>query len=172
MARQPEAYIDFEVYEDATNFMGISQVTLPNINYLTQQLTGAGIGGTVNAVLIGMVDAMTTTFNFRSALDAAANLLTPTSHHVDLRVAEQYWNVPNVERDVLADKYVMVMSPMNMTPGTVAPASLSDTSCEFSVTYYAAFKDGEKIWEIDPFNYICYVNGVDYMEPVRRALGK
>jgi len=172
LARQPEAYIDFEVYEDATNYLGISQVTLPNINYITQQLTGAGIAGNVNAVLIGMVDAMTATFNFRSALDAAANLLAPTAHHIDLRAAEQYWDTQAVNREVIADKYVMVMSPMNMTPGTVAPASLTDTSCEFNVTYYAAFKNGEKIWEIDPWAYVCYVNGVDYMEPVRRALGK
>jgi len=67
MAKQPEAYIDFEVYEGKTNYMGIARATLPNINYLTQQITGAGIAGNVEAVLTGMVDAMSLTLEFRSA---------------------------------------------------------------------------------------------------------
>ena len=54
MAKQPEAYIDFEVYEDSKNFIGISKATLPNINFLTQTITGSGISGNVEAVLIGM----------------------------------------------------------------------------------------------------------------------
>ena len=32
--------------------------------------------------------------------------------------------------------------------------------------------DGEKVLEIDILNFICFVNGVDYLEPVRKALGK
>lgn len=172
MAKQPEAIIDFEVYENSVNYDGIASVALPNINYLTQQITGAGIGGNVEAVLIGMVDAMNSTFNFRSCMGAAVNLLTPEKHTIDLRVAEQHWNTVGVERNVVADKYVLVMVPKNFTAGTISPASMVDTNIEFSVSYYAAYKDGVKCWEIDPFNYICEINGVDYMAPVRRALGK
>ena len=73
----PESIVDFEVYEDSVNFVGIAQVTLPNINYLTQDITGAGISGTVEAVLIGMIDKMSTTLNFRSATEAAVKLLKP-----------------------------------------------------------------------------------------------
>lgn len=172
MAKQPEAIIDFEVYENSANYVGIASVQLPNINYLTQQITGAGIAGTVEAVLIGMTDVMNATFNFRSAMGAAVNLLKPVKHTVDLRAAEQHWNTVNVERNVVADKYVLVMVPKNFTAGTLAPASMVDTNLEFSVAYYAGYKDGRKVWEIDPFNYICTVDGVDYMAPVRRALGK
>ena len=172
MPKQPEAYIDFEVYENSNNYIGIAQVLLPNINYITQQITGAGISGNVDAVLIGMVDAMASTFNFRSATDSAVELLKPEKHTLDMRVAEQHWNTMNTERNVVADKYVMVAVPKNFAPGTVAPASLADTNLEFSVYYYAGYRDGKKLWEIDPFNYICEIGGVDYMEPVRRALGK
>lgn len=170
--KQPEAIIDFEVYEDSNNFVGVAQVNLPSINYITQQLTGAGIAGTIDAVLIGMVDAMSATMNFRSAMGSAIDLLKPEKHTLDLRAAEQHWNTANTERNVVADKWVMVAVPKNFAPGTVAPASLTDTSLEFSVTYYAGYKDGKKVWEIDPYNYICIVDGIDYMEPVRKALGK
>lgn len=172
MSFQPEAYIDFEVYEDSVNYIGVAQATLPDINYLTQQITGAGIAGTIEAVLTGMVDVMTLQLTFRSSMGAAASLLRPEKHTIDLRVAEQNWDTVNTQKNVQADKYVMVVVPKGFKPGTVAPATTPDTTGEYSVYYYAGYKDGEMIWEIDPFNYICTIDGVDYMEPVRQALGK
>lgn len=172
MPKQPEAYIDFEVYEDAINLIGVAQATLPDINYLTQQITGAGISGSIDAVLIGMVDAMTLALNFRSATDAAAKLSSPEKHNLDLRVAEQYWDTMAVGKEIQADKYVMVVVPKSFKPGTVAPASAADTSGEYSVQYYAAYKNGVQLWEIDPWNDVCTIMGVDYMADVRKALGK
>ena len=170
--KQPEAYINFEVYKDSVNLVGIAKATLPNVAFLTQSVSGAGISGNVDAVLAGMVEAMSLTLNFRSATDAAVSLAAPTKHNIDLRVAEQYWNTTGVAKEVQADKYVMVVIPKNTTPGSVAPASAADASGEYSVYYYAAYKDGKKLWEIDPYNQICEIDGVDYLAPVRKALGK
>ncbi len=172
MANKPEGYVNFEVYENSNNYYGLASVQLPNINYLTQQLNGAGIAGNVEAVFIGMVDAMTTTINFRSATGAAVALLKPEKHQLDLRAAEQHWATTGTERPVAADKVVIVVVPKNFTPGTVAPAALADANGEYTTYYYAGYKDGKKLWEIDPYNYICEIDGTDYMAPVRRALGK
>ena len=111
MPKQPEAYIDFEVYEGKRNFIGIAKATLPNINFLTQTITGAGIGGNIEAVLTGMVDAMNLGLEFRSATDAAVTLMEPVKHNVELRVAEQYWNTTSQQKEVAADKYVLVIRP-------------------------------------------------------------
>lgn len=172
MSKQPEAYIDFEVYEDSVNFIGISKVAPPDIEYLTTSLTGAGIGGTVEAVIIGMVNAMTVTFNFRSVTDAATKLMSPKKHQIDLRVAEQYWDTVAAEKKVWTDKYVMVVVPKKTSPGTIAPASAAEVSGEYTVYYYAGYKDGKTLWEIDPFNQKCIIDGYDYFADVRKALGK
>ena len=169
---QPEAYIDFEVYEDSVNYLGVSQVTLPDINFLTQTITGAGIGGNVEAVLIGMVDAMTLGLQFRGVTDAAVSLLKPIKHNIDLRAAEQQWDTVNAARRIQTDKFVLSIMPKSLKGGAIAPASPADVSGEYSVYYYAGYKDGKQLWEIDPFNYICNVGGVDYMQEVRKALGK
>lgn len=170
--KQPEAYIDFEVYEDKTNFIGVAKATLPNINFLTQQITGAGIAGNVEAVLIGMVDTMSLGLEFRSATDAAVKLMKPEKHKIELRVAEQYWNTTKREKEIMADKYVCIVMPKTFAPGSVAPASAADASGEYSVYYFAGYKDKKPLWEIDPFNYICKIGNKDYMKPVRKALGK
>ena len=168
----PESLIDFKVYEDKNEYLGIAQVGLPDISYITQTITGAGIAGNVEAVLIGMLDVMTTTMQFRSCTEAAAKLAKPTAHQIDLRVAEQYWDSVGGQRVIQADKYVLKVIPKKTSPGNVSPASPADANGEYSTYYYAAYKDGNKLWEIEPHNYICIIDGVDYMAPVRKALGK
>mgnify|MGYP005751569185 CR=1 FL=1 len=170
--QRPEAYIDFAVYEDSVDLIGIANVTLPAITYMLVSITGAGVGGTVETPLAGMIDAMTMTMNFHSATGAAASLAAPKKHQIDLRAAEQHWNTTTVDKEVIADKYVMTIVPKSFSPGTIAPASASDASGEYSVYYYAAYKDGETLWEIDPFNQIFNVKGVDYWADIRKALGK
>ncbi len=170
--KQPEAYINFEVYEDGVNFCGMSSATLPDIAFLTQQVSGPGIAGNVDAVLTGMMEAMNLTLNFRNATDAATKLASPQRHNIDLRVAEQHWDTEKVIKGVSADKYIMVAIPKKTSPGSVAPASAADANGEYAVYYYAGYRDGKKLWEIDPWNYICIINGVDYMKDVRKALGK
>ena len=172
MAKQPETNIVFECYEDGNNFLGLTQATLPNIAFKTTQINGAGINGDVDVPVTGMMEAMELSLNFRSPTDAAKSLAAPKSHHLDLRVAHQYWDTTASEYGIEADKYVMVVRPKAMNPGNIQPATPADTSNTFSVEYYAGYKDGAKIWEIDPMNYICVIDGVDYFADIRKALGK
>ena len=170
---QPESYVDFEVYDaDVGNLVGVASATPPNIEFLTQTITGAGIGGSIEAPIIGMVNAMTVTLNFRSVTDSATKLAAPVKHTLDLRVAEQYWETVAVEKQIHADRFVMVVVPKNTSVGQISPATMASVSGEYAVYRYEAYDDGTELWCIDPFNYICRINGVDYMEPVRKALGK
>lgn len=168
----PEAYVVFEVYEDGVNLIGVAQATLPEISFMNVSITGAGVAGTVETPLAGMLEAMTLTLNFRSVTDAAVKLMAPGKHNIDLRAVGQHWDTSKVDKQLWNDKYVMIVVPKKTSPGTVAPASASDASGEYSVYYYAAYKDGKTMWEIDPFNQKCVINGVDHLADVRRALGK
>ena len=170
--KRTEAYIDFSVYENSRDLLGIAKVTMPDIKFLTQTISGAGVAGNVESVLKGMVDTMSMSLDFISATDSAVRLSTPVKHNIDLRVAEQQWNTVAARSEVVADKFVMVVIPKGLTVGSIAPASPADASGEYAVYYYAAYKAGKQLWEIDPYNYICKINGVDYMKEVRAALGK
>lgn len=173
MALQPEAYIDFEVYDaEHGNLVGVGNVTPPNIEFLTQTLTGAGIGGSIEAVIIGMTNAMTTTLSFRSVTDAATKLASPKKHTLDVRVAEQYWDTIEVEKQVHADRFVMVVVPKSTSIGQISPATTASVSGEYTVYRFEAYNDSEELFCIDPFNYVCRVGGVDYSAEIRTALGK
>ncbi len=74
--------------------------------------------------------------------------------------------------EIRREKHVLTVIPKSHNVGTIAPAKPSDGSGEYSVRYWATWLDGVKVREIDPLNSIYMVNGVDYLAPVRRALGK
>lgn len=170
--KRPEAYIDFAVYENSKEMLGVAKATLPDIKFITQSISGAGVAGNVEAVLKGMVDAMSLSLDFISATDSAVNLSTPVKHNIDLRAAEQSWDNVGAKSVVDGIKFVMVVIPKSFTVGSVAPATTADSKSEFAVYYYAAYKGKKQLWEIDPYNYICKINGVDHMKEVRTALGK
>lgn len=170
--QQAAAYFNLDIYEDSVNLLGVAKVTLPSIDYLTAPVSGAGLMGNLNVPLMGMVDSMELSLEFLTMTQAAAMLAAPKKHQLDMRVAEEYWEVEQAEVGVWADKFVVICQPKGMTPGTVAPFTAANVSGKYEVYYFAAYRDGECLWEIDKRNMKCVIGGVDYMADVRKALGK
>lgn len=172
MAKVDETVIGFAVYEDATEYYGMSEVTLPEISNLTEEISGAGMGGKVEAVILGAIEAMTTTLNFRTVTKNAIKLHEPREHKIDLRVAQQNKNTTKGVTEVGRVKHLLTLTPKKLNSGKVATASAAEVSGEYATTYFATYIDGKKMLEIDPLNYIYFVNGKDWLADVRKALGK
>ena len=167
-----QSNINFALYEDNNEFLGIVKADLPDISWITQSINGAGIAGNIDAVILGHLDAMTLGLGFRTVTQEAIKLNEPRRHNLDLRVAQQDEDTVAGALKVRAVKHVLVVIPKSYKAGSVAPASGSDGSGEYAVRYWATYIDGVKTLEIDPLNYIAYVNGTDYLSGVRAALGK
>lgn len=163
---------NFAVYEDATEFYGMAEVALPELSQITEEIKGAGIAGAFNGAFVGHLEAMTLTLNFRTVTKSAIRLAEPRNHQLDLRAAQQYWDNAAGKFKQQAVKHVLMVTPTKYAPGKLAPAASAEASGEYSVTYYATYIDGVKVLEVDILNFIYYVNGVDYLADVRKALGK
>ena len=170
---QAAAYINLELYdEDSVNLLGVAKVKLPDITFPCVTISGAGMMGNMEVPYIGMIDNMTTEIDWQSPTGDAVKLMSPKKHQLDMRVAEEYWGVEEAEVGTWADKYVMIVRPKTLGVGDVAPMAAANTSGEYVVYYYAAYRDGKQLWEIDKRNMKCVIDGVDYMADVRKALGK
>lgn len=167
-----ESVINFAVYEDSVEHVGMAGVTLPNLAAIVQTLSGAGIAGNVEVPVLGHYDVMSLTLNFRTTTEHSVRLSEPRRHNIDLRMAQQIEDTVAGEVKVQSIKHVLVVVPKTDTGGTVAPAAPTNGSGEYSVRYWATYIDGAKVREIDPLNFICEVNGVDYLADVRKAIGK
>lgn len=172
MAKIDELVINFAVYEDANEYLGMAEATLPDLEFLSEEINGAGIAGNIEDIITGHLSAMTTTLNFRTVCKSAVRLLEPRVHKLDLRVAQQQVNNRTSETEIAAIKHIMKVKPKKTTLGKVAAASTADVSGEYAVSYYAMYMDGVKNTEIDPLNFVCIINGVDYLAQIKKALGK
>lgn len=172
MSQQAAAYINLEIYEDSVNLLGVAKVKMPSIVFPCVNISGAGMMGNMEVPLYGMVDNMTTRLDWLSPTGDAVNLASPNEHKLELRVAEEFWDTEQSREGIWADKYNMIIRPKGFSPGTVAPMTAADTNGEYVVYYFAGYRGGEQLWEIDKRNMKCVIKGKDYMAEVRKALGK
>ncbi len=116
MPRVDQSTINWAVYEDNTEYAGMAQATLPNLTALTQSISGAGIAGNVDAVILGHFDAMSMTLNYRTMTEQAVRLSEPRRHNIDLRYAVQDEDPVAAAVQVRAIKHILVVIPKTHTP--------------------------------------------------------
>ena len=93
MSKLDEVVVSYRIFENSTEYLGVAQVTLPDIEFLTTTISGAGIAGEVEEVIKGHIKAMRTTINFNTYGDNALALTTPVDHTIDLREVQQARNM-------------------------------------------------------------------------------
>lgn len=165
------AIVNFAVYEDGQEFLGMADLTLPDLTFLTQTVSGAGLGGNVEAVL-PLLDAMTATLNFRTLNKRGIGLSSPQKHVLDCRGSQQETDDVTGQIRYVSAKHVLSGTPKTFKPGKLAPASTGDSSVELALDSYTCYLDGRKYIEICPRTMTCYINGVDHLKSHRKALGK
>ena len=172
MPKTKDAIINYAIYENNNEFYGMAQVQMPDLTSLTTTLNGAGIAGNVEAVILGHLEAMTMTINFNTFCKEQAALAELRPHDLEIWVAQQGTDSTNGNLCADSIRHYVRATPKSLKYGKIAPASTADASGDYAVGYLKTYINGELINEIDPLNFICIINGKDYLAPVRKALGK
>ncbi|WP_232618982.1 phage major tail tube protein, partial [Acetomicrobium sp. S15 = DSM 107314] len=81
----PEKLINFRVYLDGTDLLGVADVDLPNLEGLTDAVRGAGIAGEIDSPALGHYSPMTLGLNWRTVTGTVTHLAAPIEHHLVLR---------------------------------------------------------------------------------------
>ncbi len=167
----PEKLIDFRVYEGGNNFIGVVNAELPSLEAVTETVSGAGIAGEYDSPVIGHYQSMTLSLTWRTPTVKLLALAAPKVHQLDLRGAIQVNDSANGQYRPVPIRVAVNCTPKTTAPGSFEAGSPTDSSNEFEVTYMKIWYDGVEIIEIDKLNYICKIDGVDYLAAVRQALG-
>lgn len=166
------AVINYTMFEDSTEYVGLAQVTLPSLQMITQAVRGAGLAGEIETVLIGQMQAMTVQIQMLTLTKQGIDLMEQRVHTWEFREAQQQVNGQTGMHSVEEVKHIMRTFPKQMDGGTLQPQGTTNPNLAAAVYYWAEYRDGKKVLELDPFNYICYINNHDYLADVRKALGK
>lgn len=171
MSLMPDKLISYRAYKDGKDLLGVADVQLPDIEAMTESIKGAGIAGEVELPTLGHIGAMSMTINWRTVTGSLIALAEPLAHALDFRASQQSFDSAEGRIKNIAVKHVVRAIPKKLSPGKLEAGATTDSSNEFSVTYYKMLVDGKVVVEIDPFNYIYTINGTDYLEGVRKDLG-
>lgn len=164
--------IRFAVYEDDVEFLGVSNVQLPEKVQKVITINGTGTNGDVEIPIMGNYEPMTLTMTFPTYTESVAALREPRIHHIDLRSAQQNEDPVNGTNPVTSVKHVFAGVPKSVSGGTIAQSSSAEVTIAFSVRYWGMFVNGKKVDEIDQLSGVDIVNGINSSDPVQKALGK
>lgn len=171
MNKISEKLINYSGYLDGTDYLGTVDVELPSLEAMTESVTGAGIAGEFDGPVLGHYGSMTVTLNWRTLTRPQFKLAKQKSHTIDFRGAQQIYDAANGTYETQGTRVSIRGIPKTTGVGTLAPATTTGSSNELEVSYIKIEIDGERILEIDKFNFIAYVDGEDVLENVRQQLG-
>lgn len=168
----PEKLIGFAVYNDSNELVGVADVTLPSLEFMSDTVSGAGIAGELDSPVLGHLKAMELALKFRTITDNVISLAAPKAHALDLRGSIQVYDSGDAVYLTKALKVVVKAVPKKTDLGKLETGKAQDAGSTFSVNYLKVSLAGEEKIEVDILNYKCVIDNVDYLATVRADLGK
>lgn len=165
------ALINYEVYLDSNRMLGTATIDLPDLKFLTADISGAGVAGKLDFPILGHTDSLEVTLNWRTINTDVMKLGKQTGLDLALYGANQNIDNSTGESSVEQVKISLRGIDKTSTLGKFEPASSTETKSVLEVFYIKIEIDGTKVLELDKLNFVYYVDDNDYLEDVATALG-
>jgi uncharacterized protein len=167
----PERLINYRAYLDGNSLVGVANVELPDIEAMTDTVSGAGIAGEIDSPTLGHFASMTLTCTWRTITTDAAKLAAQKSHALEFRGSQQIYDAANGEYLTQPVRVAVRAIPKRTGLGSLEVGSATDSESEFEVTYMKVWVGGQERIEIDKYNFKYVVDGRDFLATVREDLG-
>lgn len=171
MSKQiPSILTNFSAYRNGSEYLGVADLDLPDLELATEPISGAGIAGEIDMPIFGQYAAMAITINWKVIEKSLFKLSRMESHQLDFRGSIQTYDTGSAAIKHVPVKVSVRSLPKTTGLGSLAPQSTTDSSNEMEIYYIKIILDNETVVEIDKFNYICIIDGVDYSAKIRENL--
>ncbi|MGE4424782.1 MAG: phage major tail tube protein [Pseudodesulfovibrio sp.] len=166
----PEKLVAFRGYKDGTTLVGIVDMEFSGGEFESDEMSGAGISGTIESPTIGHVKPMTAKVKWRMRTSQSTELDAPTAHNLELRASQQVRDSAGA-LSTQPIRVVVQVVPKGGIGTKFEQGKPQDCDAEFAVHYYKEEINGVETKEIDPLNNKYVVNGTDYLAGVRSDIG-
>ncbi|MBQ6164785.1 MAG: phage major tail tube protein [Clostridia bacterium] len=165
--------VDFAVYEDGTEYLGLAKLGLPASQNKTFTVNGAGIPGDIDIPVTGAKTAQHVTIDFVDNQKAAYILAEERVHNLDCRAVHEEYNDATGQMEKHVFKHLLRVVPISHSGGDIAPASQQTVTNEFSVISRKDLYDGTVLYEYAPFSGVDRdASGVNRRAEVDKLLGR
>ncbi len=165
----PGVINNFNLYYKGTALVGLTgEISLPDFEGMTETLSGPGILGEVEEVIIGSFSSMELEIPFRILDEDAFKLMSPSETlDLTLRASEQYTVKSSGNIDYKGMRVVVRGRQKKLTGGTVKQGGAMDSAVTIEISYIMIELDGQKRIELDKLNNVYKVNNKDLLAKVR-----
>ena len=167
----PEVVNNFNVYEGSGDMLvGITdEMTLADLAYNVATVTGAGIPGSYEVPIIGHFGSIVQEVPFRVLYKPVMKICNPMKVvTLNMRGAIQVLDKSTGVSDFVGIRYVVKGRAKQLSPGSLKPGSVMGTKVQIECTQLLFEADGVKLIEVDKLANIFRIEGVDYMEKLRK----
>lgn len=172
MANIPAKLLDYEAYGDGNRLLGITTVTLPSVEYLSDTIKGPGILGEMDMPAMGMPGSMECEIEWRTIHADFTSYI-----HNKNGVSFEFWG-DNQEYDAGTNTWRHVGVRVAVTGivksaefGNMEVAAESGSKITLELNRLKVTIGGKEKLLIDKFSKVYSVDGVDLYAEVRANLG-
>jgi len=159
------------VYGKGQRLYGIADVELPKFEYDADAFKPLGVAGELEVISPANIKALSMKLKFRTVSEQSVELLTPQTKELEVYGAVSAYD-PNQKQNTIKKVRVFAkVSPKSNSLGKVEAGKTMDTEVELSVQYFVLEIDGNKVVEYDPVNWVFSINGQNYLQDIKAALG-
>ena len=168
----PERMRLFQIYVDGSMEPGIAEGEFPNMEYMTSEVKGAGIAGAAETIVPGLFASTTCTIKWRTTPKNFYILAEPRVHDLDMYADIEVFDAGLGQTKTQQLHIYMKAQTKHYNLGSLVVGESQEAETEHEVIYIKVDYDNVNKIELDKYNYIYKVNGVDYLADSRRALGR
>ena len=166
------ANINYEIYAAGNRFLGNGEVSLPELEFMSVDMSGAGLAGKFSAPIKGFVDSAELEITWHTINDDLNFFTVPSAKDLILYSAME--NYDSSSGNLKAEQVKISIRGFNKKTalGSLKPAEQTETKTTLEIIYMNVSVAGKVIVEFDKINYKYIVNGTDYLADVRTALNR
>lgn len=166
----PTVLNNFNVYANGTKFVGVgAEITLPNFEAMTETIDGAGIAGEIEEAVEGAFGSLETEVSFNNISQQYFDLVAATGL-VTYRASMQVLNTGTQMNDFVPIAINISGKVKNFDMGNMKKGGKGEPKIVREITYIRILIDGKNVLELDKYNMIYKVNGVDKLAKIRSQI--
>ena len=148
---RPEQNVAYRVYWQGKDLLGTAQIEMPQVQYMTETLSGSGLAGEIESPTIGLTQSMTCKMTFTSATKDVFDILDWTLQplfecYSALQIVDESTSI----RESIPYRLNIVGRPKNMSLGTMEQGKKHGNDLELEVTRLEILLDGEEQDQLHP----------------------
>lgn len=172
MSKRPEQTVAYRAYHKGSDFLGIATIELPQVQQMTETLSGSGIAGEIENPTIGITQSMTCKLTFTSPTPEFMKPLDWTETalwecYSALQVSDDATSV----RSSIPYQINFLGRAKSYPLGSLEQGKKHGNEVEMEITRLEVLLDGQEKLMIDKLAFIYRVNGNDLLRQVRAQIG-